>query len=245
MRDGTIIKPVDEVKYLGCQLNNKADGIKEVKKRIADCMVVLKKLDLFWRHGNASLRRKIQVQEAVINTKLMYGLESLQLPTTAYKKMDVVQLEGLRKLLKMDTTFVHRTNTNEEVFRRVNAALEVGGVGQKGPYTRLSERHLESKRRLFAVLMDAGEGDPRAEVAFDTATLKPHNHGKRRVGHPRKNWVVETAREIWSKRVREEHGATAVGDLDLNNEGHREMMKHTATVDAQEFRLLRMARKRG
>jgi hypothetical protein len=46
MRDGTRMKPVDEVKYWGCQLNNRADGIKEVKKRVADCMVVLEKLDL-------------------------------------------------------------------------------------------------------------------------------------------------------------------------------------------------------
>ena len=32
MRDGTRMKPMDEVKYLGCQLKNRADGIKEVKK---------------------------------------------------------------------------------------------------------------------------------------------------------------------------------------------------------------------
>ena len=100
MRDGTRMKPVDEVKYLGCQLNNRADGKKEVKKRIADCMVVLKKLDIFWRHGNASLRRKILVQEAVINTKLMYGLESLQLPMTAYNKMYAFHLKRIKKMLK-------------------------------------------------------------------------------------------------------------------------------------------------
>ena len=47
MRDGTRMKPVDEVKYLGCQLNNRADGIKEVKKRVADCMVVLNKIGSF------------------------------------------------------------------------------------------------------------------------------------------------------------------------------------------------------
>ncbi len=122
--------------------------------------------------------------------------------------------------------------------------MEGGRAGQRGPYTKLSERHEESKRRFFAVLVDAGEGDPRAEVAFDPATLKPHDHGKRRVGQPRKNWVVETAKDFWSKRVKEEHRGTAVGDLDWNNEGHREMMKQTARVDAQKLRLLRMARER-
>ena len=164
---------------------------------------------------------------------------------TAYKKMDVFQLKGLRNLLKMETTFVNRANTNEEVFRRVNVALEGARLGSRGPSTKLSERHEESKRRFFALLVDAGEGDPRAEVAFDTDTLKPHDHGKRRVGKPRKSWVVETAREFWSKRVKEEFRGTAVGDLDWNNVAHREMVKHTARGDAQKIRLLRMARKRG
>ena len=99
MRDGTIIKPMDEVNYLGCQLNNKADGIKEVK-RIADCLVVLKKLDIFWRHGNASLKRKIQVQEAVINTKLMYGLESLQLPHDCIQEDGCLPTEGTETVIE-------------------------------------------------------------------------------------------------------------------------------------------------
>ena len=108
----------------------------------------------------------------------------------------------------------------------------------------MSERHEESKRKLYAILVDAGEGDPRAEVAFDTTTLKPHNYGKRRVGQPRRNWVIETAKEFWNKRVKEAHRGLAVGDLDWENERHRELMKQTAKEDAQEIRLLRMARKK-
>ena len=43
--DGTTLKPQDQVKYLGCHLNDRADSGRELRKRIADCMVVLKKLD--------------------------------------------------------------------------------------------------------------------------------------------------------------------------------------------------------
>jgi hypothetical protein len=118
MRDGTRLKPVNEAKYLGCYLNNRADGIREVKKRISECTVILKKLDLFWGHSNCSLRRKLAVQKAVIETKLMYGLEALQLPQTAISKLDVFQLKGLRKILRMETTYVNRANTTEEVDRR-------------------------------------------------------------------------------------------------------------------------------
>ena len=69
------------------------------------------------------LMKKMQVQDAVVNAKLVYGLESLQLPKTAHKKMDMFQLTGLRKLLRMETTHVNRANTNEEVYRRTEEAL--------------------------------------------------------------------------------------------------------------------------
>ena len=64
--DGRCILPSKEVKYLGCALNNRADGNKEVVKRISDCFVVLKKLELFWRHGGCSVRQKLLVYDVVI-----------------------------------------------------------------------------------------------------------------------------------------------------------------------------------
>ena len=65
MRDGAIITPVHEARYLGCQLNDRTDGIRAVKKRSSDCMAVLNRLDLFWGHGNCSIKRKLNVQKPV------------------------------------------------------------------------------------------------------------------------------------------------------------------------------------
>ena len=62
--DGTEIDTKDEVKYLGCNLNKYADGGKELQKRIATCMSELKRLDLFWRHSDCSLKRKLVVYES-------------------------------------------------------------------------------------------------------------------------------------------------------------------------------------
>ena len=107
MRDGTIIKPVHEAKYLGCQINDRSDGAVEVKRRIGDCMMVLKRLDLFWGKSNCSIRRKLNVQKAVIDTKLLYGLESLQLPPMAANMLDTFQLKGFRKIMGMKTTYVN------------------------------------------------------------------------------------------------------------------------------------------
>ena len=97
--DGAEIKTKEEVKYLGCNLNKHADGQKELQKRIATCMTVLKRLDLFWRHSDCSLKRKLVVYDLDIRSKLLYGLESLQLTEATINKLDVFQLKGLRTKL--------------------------------------------------------------------------------------------------------------------------------------------------
>ena len=46
LQDGETVKAKQEVTYLGCELNNKADGRREVCKRLTICMTILKRLDL-------------------------------------------------------------------------------------------------------------------------------------------------------------------------------------------------------
>ena len=47
--DGTLVQWKEEVKYLGCTLNMKADTTREVRDRICTSAAILKNLDLFWR----------------------------------------------------------------------------------------------------------------------------------------------------------------------------------------------------
>ena len=78
-RDKTVVKAMDEVKYLGCMINDKGDPRKEVRKRISECMCIMKKLDCFWKRTNNPIQWKLITYNAIIKTKLMYGLESAQL----------------------------------------------------------------------------------------------------------------------------------------------------------------------
>ena len=48
-RDGTPVQRKDQVKYLGRILNKECDMDIELKSRIATCMAVLKRMDLFRR----------------------------------------------------------------------------------------------------------------------------------------------------------------------------------------------------
>ena len=87
-------------------------------------MVILKRLDILWRHCDLRIGFKINVSDAVIRAKLLYGMESAQLTPSHQRRIEVFQLKGFRKTLKMQTTYVDRLNTNAEVFRRANVEIE-------------------------------------------------------------------------------------------------------------------------
>ena len=60
----------------------------------------------------------------IIRAKLLYGLESAALNQTTLNKLDTFQLKGLRRILQLKTTVVHRANTNETVFEIANEKSE-------------------------------------------------------------------------------------------------------------------------
>ena len=122
--DGTKVKRKPEVTYLGCQINQYSNIGQELSKRISICMTILKRLDVFWRHCEVTAAFKINVLDAVIRAKLLYGIESAQLTPAQQRRIEVFQLKGLRKILKMNTTYVERTNTNAEVIRRANELIK-------------------------------------------------------------------------------------------------------------------------
>ena len=79
-----------------------------------------KKLDLFWRHSNCGVAIKIHTADAILRSKLLYGTESAQLLPSVLKRIETFQLKVLRKILRMDTTYINRENTNSKVFEEAN-----------------------------------------------------------------------------------------------------------------------------
>ena len=87
---------------------------------------------IFWKQSNCTPRQKILVYDAVIRSKLLYGLESAELRPSDLNKIDTFQLKGLRQILKLKTTYtvrdtpqgpkpvILRENTNKRVFTIAN-----------------------------------------------------------------------------------------------------------------------------
>ena len=138
--DGNKVERKTEVEYLGCMLNIKGDPSKEIAHRITDSMLTLSRLHMFFRHGDLSLKNKMIVYNAVIRTKVIYGLESIALNKDACKKLDAFYLKGLRKMLKVPTTYLveNRKYTNEHVLKLAN---EKAKAKECKPIVHLSTYH--------------------------------------------------------------------------------------------------------
>ena len=201
--DGTKVKRKPEVTYLGCQLNQYSNISQEISKRISNCMTILKRLDIFWKHCDVKTAFKITALDAVIRAKLLYGIESAQLTPSHQRRIEVFQLKGLRKILKMTTTFVERNNSNAEVFRRANEQIqnetEDGAKPKKVvPFvTCYLNSRMKKLSRIYKMLNEH-------PVEHITLALNAEGHiipwtsPNRRVGRPRFKWVTETMKEIWN-----------------------------------------------
>ena len=189
-RNGVVVPPHDEVKYLGCMLNEKGDPQKEVNKRLSETIVTWRRLADFWKHSNCSCKTKLQVYDAVVRTKLMYGLETLQLNESIKKKLDAFQLRGLRQILKLPTTYMDRQYTNEFVYEEANIVACSQPIGEQGggKIIRISQYYESQRINTLVDLIKAPADDPRKSITIDADTLKLIDLPRWRVRRPRNNW---------------------------------------------------------
>ena len=58
-------------------------------------------------------------------------MESAQLLPPVLKRAETLQLKILRKILRLDTTYINRDNTNEKVYEEANKKLKEEGRKKK------------------------------------------------------------------------------------------------------------------
>ena len=142
-------------------MNDASDVTKELTKRIAAARLTLKSLDLFWLHSSCPIKFKILVADAVIRSKVLYGLESAHVEDSDIKILEVFQLKVLRKILKMKTTFVDRANTNQKVFETANRKIREGTDMKKKTklVLKFGRSYRNSKLKRLAKIVRADDAD--------------------------------------------------------------------------------------
>ena len=225
-KNGELIPTAEETTYLGARVRMDHNVRKEVAKKISSCFATLKRLNLFWNNQNCPTKFRLQVFDAVVRSKLVYGLESTMITSALMKKLETLQLKGIRKILGLTTTFVNRANTNEVVFQQANDCknprkLDGKDIVPYGTYIR-RKQHV-----LLAHTIRAPDEDPVRQATIDPGTQLPVNVGKRRVGRPRDNWTWTNLEELYvlnNKGTKEQfkadkwQGAWKVAELALNRE---------------------------
>ncbi len=129
---------------------------------------------------------------AVIRSKLLYGLECLELTEAEKAKLDSFQINGLRRILHIPPTHVDRATTNDMVLEKAAMVLE-----KLEPIKRFSESCQDQKFKLLGHILRADVNDPLHQVCFKGDQKTPKFVPKRRVGRPREHWLLNTMEEAY------------------------------------------------
>ena len=192
------MKASDEVKYLGISVTQKIDPKHEIRKQISATMAVLKKLDIFWSKTRCGKRWKLLVYDAVITNKKIYGRESIEPTHAAATLLNTFQLKGLRKILRLQTTYIQRHNTNTYVYKRANEELNAPTEGPDRRIKPLTEMLELRKLKLLGHVLSRNRQHPQHQVTFATQSALPRESSNHRVGRPRANWTLNTMSQAWN-----------------------------------------------
>ena len=165
-----------------------------MRGRIREAMGALKRMQTFWRHSNCTLNFTLNVIQAVLFSKVLVRLESAELQATALQALDVFHLKCLRKVHKMETTYVNRANTNQEVLKRGSEQIREGKKIKM-----LSQVYTERKQLFLDKVAMADESDPIRRITFQDNSMEPIIHRPRRVGRPKAKLANEECKIIWDK----------------------------------------------
>ena len=187
--DGTTVPRKAEATYLGTILSEKVDNHREINNRIAAAMRVCHKLKLFWNKANTTVRWKVRVFDAILKSRILYGLECIQLTSQDISKLNAFQMKGLRRILKIPPTFVDRTATNQHV-------LDVLQTTHNIHIELFSHTWKNRKLKLLGHILRSNPQDPMRQVLFEPHTFVPRIE-YRRPGKPRLSWLQETFKEAF------------------------------------------------
>lgn len=115
------------------------------------------------------------------------------------KKLDAFQLKGLRQILRLDTTFINRANSNKKVFE-VASQIAYPDPNDSRCVKRFSDFHKERKAKLLGHILRADNSDPLREVTFQPDSASRVEYGKKRVGKPRMNWIHQTKKYVYVEK---------------------------------------------
>ena len=181
--DGEAMPVASKAPYLGTSMDARGNPHVEINARITNTRVVLGKLDIFWKRAPVSITWKLKVHDAVIASKLLYGLESGSLTQAEHARLDAFQISALRKIFRVPHPY-HSGVSNDRAMEVANQRIRpAGGETITFMSTRPKDRHIN----FLGHLIRASDEDLIETCTF-TARGDRVCAGWKRVGRPRLKW---------------------------------------------------------
>ena len=120
--DGISLTQSFEAMYLGCELNKEVNIKLEISNKMNEVRKTWFKLAPYWKSHTASTKWQLIIYDAIIRSKLLYGLETVHLTPAMERQIDAFQMRGLRQIMKYQHTYYDRTKTNAKILEDASKA---------------------------------------------------------------------------------------------------------------------------
>ena len=90
---------VESAMYLGNRLNKRASVKEEITYQMQQVTFTWKRLQTYWKATDASKKWRLLAYDAIVKSKLLYGLETAQASKADLNRIDAFQLRGIRQIL--------------------------------------------------------------------------------------------------------------------------------------------------
>lgn len=161
--------------YLGAVVDSSGLSNGSLARRLGEAKGALDKLILAWRHTGVKRTRKIELLNAMVTSKLLYGLDVLCLRQADRARVDAFHAQALRKVMGILPSYFSRIS-NAEVLKRANQAP-------------LSQTVLYRQMMLFGRIAALPNDSRIRQVTFRPGTCTPATTSHtRRQGRPRMRW---------------------------------------------------------
>ena len=175
---GDKIASTPQINYLGAALAADGNCDNEIARRIGMAKADFMSLQKIWRHSALPWQRKACIHVSLVESKLLYGLSSMCLTSTQMRRIDGFQCRCLRSILGIKCSYLSRVS-NEQIWRRAELP-------------RASDLLRRRQLQILGKTLRAPVGSPLQLPCFIPGTTTPATERYvRRVGRPRKEWIVE------------------------------------------------------
>ena len=210
--DGTPLNKEFEAIYLGNEINKTVNIHHEILNKMAEVRRTWFRLEPYWKASGASKKWKLIIYDAIIRSKLLYGLETIHLTQALSKKLDAFQMRGIRRILNRRSTFVDRSNTNKSLLDEATLTA-FPSRGDRRKIIPFSKFHMQRRVKLMGHILRSNNSDPMRQISFLPDSAQRTDYGIKRVGKPRQNWLHHTKKYVYENVLGHyEYSETQVND---------------------------------